>query len=230
MRLPKLYTAPSLADLYERHRLEFLRIERENYSPKFEGASMEERFTDSKGRKYYGFPSTLDMPLERYARMREFLGWLSAGVSGEELKRLLEAADLALAQGIKTGKNAARIGLVLSELRERAELVLHHELLVHFLAVQLIRQDEKPEIFDGSIHRDKVIDLLAESSGGHPFFFSTQWPELKKLQEIFNWSQDEWTKYWNESKVKLGQLESVLKIASKVDEPKNNARTSTRQS
>jgi hypothetical protein len=130
------------------------------------------------------------------------------------VKRLVDAADAALAAGIKTGKNAARIGLVLTELRERADLILHHELLVHFLAVQLIREDERPEVFDGSLHREKVTDLLAESSGGHPFFFSTRWPELKKLNETFNWSPDEWNEFWNESRVRIARLDSILRTAS----------------
>lgn len=230
MKLPKLYAARDLGELYDRHRQEFLRLEREKYAPKFDRGILEERFTDSQGRRYYGFPSTVDLPLERYARLREFLSWLSSGVTGDELKKLLDAADAALAAGIKTGKNAARIGLVLSELRERADVVLHHELLVHFLAVQLIREDERPEVFDGALHRQKVEDLLQESRDGNPFFFSLRWPELKKLRETFEWSPEEWTRYWHESRVQIQRLDHVLKIASPPSASSDSAKTSTRAS
>lgn len=230
MKLPKLYTARDLGDLYARHRQAFLQIERENYAPKFDRGALEERFTDSRGRRYYGFPSTVDLPLERYARLREFLSWLSSGVTGEELSKLLDAADAALTAGIKNGKNASRIGLVISELRDRANLVLHHELLVHFLAVQLIREDERAEVFDGALHREKVADLLQESRDGNPFFFSLRWPELKKLRETFEWSPDEWTKYWHESQRHLQRLEHVLKIASPPNESSDSGRTSTSRS
>lgn len=218
MKIKKPFFAHDLTELYERHRLQFLAIERERHAPRYEGAALEHRFTDSKGRAYYGFASLVDLPLERYARMREFLAWLAAGLTGEEVRKLVDAADAALAAGIKNGKNAAKIGLVLTEMRERSELVLHHELLIHFLAVQLIRQDERPEVFDGTLHREKVTDLLAESSGGHPFFFSTRWPELKKLHETFNWSNDEWTAFWNVSQARVARLEHVLRTASPVAE------------
>ena len=227
MKLPHLYLARDLRALYDQHRQEFLKLEREHYAPKFDRGVLEERFVDSQGRRYYGFPSTADLPLERYARLREFLSWLSSGVTGEELRKLPDAADAALAAGIKTGKNAARIGLVLAELRERAELVLHHELLVHFLAVQLIREDERAEIFDGAIHRAKVTDLLQESRDGNPFFFSLRWPELKKLRETFDFSPEEWTRYWHASQLQVERLGHVLKIASPASEPSASARTST---
>ena len=230
MKLNKIYLAPDLQALYLKHRQEFLQIEREQFAPKFDRGTLEERFTDSRGRRYYGFPSTVELPLERYARLREFLSWLSSGVSGDELKRLLDAADSALAAGIKTGKNAARIGLVLSELRDRADLVLHHELLVHFLAVQLIREDERAEIFDGALHREKVEDLLKESREGNPFFFSLRWPELKKLRETFEWSPEEWSRYWTDSQTTLRRLDRVLKIASPPNESSSSAKTSTARS
>lgn len=230
MKLPRPYFAADLADLYDRHRADFLRLERERYAPKLERTNLEERFTTDAGHKYYGFPSTLQLPLERYARLREFLAYLGAGISAEELAKLVDAADAALAAGVKTGKNAARIGLCLAEIRERASTILHHELLVHVLAVQLIRDDERPEIFDEVLHREKFTELLAASQAGAPFFFSKELPEWRKLWEMLEKSPDEWRKYWTASQVKLARLESVLRTARSADSSPSSARTSTARS
>lgn len=219
--------APDLAELYRQHRTYFLELERREYGPKFERHTLEHRLTTAAGVKYYGFPSTVDLPLERYARSREFLAWLTAGYSADELKQLVEAADAALTAGIKTGKNAARIGLVLEELRDRTEKVLHHELIVHFLACQLVREDERPEVFDQVLHREKFAELLAESEAGNAFFFSKQLPELRKLQETTNYSADEWTRYWHASRTSLQRLDAVLRIASSRSESTSSAKTST---
>jgi hypothetical protein len=227
MKLPKIYLAHDLADLYARHRAEFLRLEQTAHAPKYDRATLEERFTLPDGTKYYGFPSTVELPLERYARLREFLAYLAAGISAEELTRLVDAADAALAAGIKSGKNAARIGLCLSELRERAQVVLHHELLVHVLAVQLVRQDEEPAVFDQVLHRAKFEQLLAASGEGLPFFFSTRLPELKKLLETFERSPEEWTRYWHASRARLARLESILKVARSTEPSPASGRTST---
>lgn len=227
MKLPRPYLAYDLSDLYRRHRAEFLKLEHAEHAPKYERATLEERFTLPDGTRYYGFPSTVELPLERYARLREFLAYLSAGISAEELTRLVDAADAALAAGIKNGKNAARIGLCLAELRERAGTILHHELLVHVLAVQLVRQDEEPAVFDQVLHRAKFEQLLAASGQGLPFFFSTRLPELKKLLETFERSPQEWTEYWHASQVKLARLDSVLKIARSTEASPASGKTST---
>lgn len=228
MPLPRFFVAPSLADLYARYREDFLRLEREQYAPKVDRVNLEERFALPSGRVYYGFPSTVQLPLERYARLREFLAYLGAGISAAELVKLVDAADAALASGIKTGKNAARIGLCLAELRERAGTVLHHELLVHVLAVQLVRDDERPEIFDEVLHRAKFEELLAASQGGAAFFFTAPLPEWKKLWETLQRSPDELTAYWAASEVKLRQLEHVLRIARSTEPSSASAKTSTR--
>lgn len=219
--------APDLAELYRQHRTYFLELERRDYGPKFERHTLEHRLTTSAGVKYYGFPSTVDLPLERYARSREFLAWLTAGYSADELKQLVEAADAALTAGIKTGKNAARIGLVLEELRDRTEKVLHHELIIHFLACQLVREDERPEVFDQVLHREKFTELLAESEAGNAFFFSKQLPELRKLQETTSYSAEEWTRYWHASRTSLQRLDAVLRIASSRSASTSSAKTST---
>ena len=224
---PEPVPTPDLAALYREHRLYFLELERRDYGPKYDRTNLEHRLTTSTGVKYYGFPSTVDLPLERYARSREFLAWLTAGYSAEELRKLVEAADAALMNGLKTGKNAARIGLVLEELRERSEKVLHHELLVHFLTCQLVREDERPEVFDQVLHREKFTELLRESEQGNAFFFSRQLPELEKVQRTTGWSADEWEQYWTASQINLQRLDAVLKIASSGSTSTSSARTST---
>lgn len=226
----KILIGPDLATIYDRHRLAFLELERERYAPKFDRGTLVERFTDRRGRKWYGYPGTVqDLPLDRYARLRDFLSYMAAGLTPDEIRQLVDAGEVALASGIKTGKNAARVGLVLEELRARTQLVVHHELVLNFLAVQLVRQDEDPEKFSQALHLEKVEDLRAEVERGSPAFFLPL-PESQKLRETWSWSSEEWTQFWAASLRQAERLAAVLKTASSADVSSSAARTTSARS
>jgi hypothetical protein len=128
--------------------------------------------------------------------------------------------------GLKTGKNAARLGLVLSELRARTELVLHHDLLLNFMAVQLVRPGEDPIKFEATLHKEKVEALREEAERAGPAFFLPL-PELKILRETWKMSSEGWLKFWRASQAQAERLAHVLKIASSTDVYKTSDRTTT---
>src|SRR3990167_5295698 len=121
-------------------------------------------FTDSCGCKYYKFPEAMTLPVERFGKLQEFMMWMSAGLTSTELDTLLDEADKALMSGLTTGKNASKIGFVLTQIRERKTMVIHTDLLYNFLAVQVIREDEQAEHFNNAIHLDKIEQFKKETS------------------------------------------------------------------
>src|SRR3990172_2496470 len=128
-------------------------------------------FTDSCGCKYYKFPEAMSLPIERFGKLQEFMMWMSAGLTSVELDSLLDEADKALMTGLTTGKNASKIGFVLTQIRERKNMVIHTELLYNFLAVQVIREDEQVEFFNNAIHLEKIEQFKSETKDGKTYDF-----------------------------------------------------------
>jgi len=140
-------------------------------------------FFDLDGNGYYKFPKELALPMVRLGKLHEYIKWISAGVTGSELDALLDNADRALMEGLKTGKNAAKIGFVISELRDRKKMVVHDELFYNIIAVQIIRHDEKPTEFNNDIQLQKVRAFRALNETSDTFFL-----HISEYLLALNWS------------------------------------------
>ena len=171
-------------------------------------------FTDSEGTKYYKFPESMSLPVERFGKLQEFMMWMSSGLTSTELDSLLDVADKALVNGVSTGKNAAKIGFIIHQIRERKNMVIHTELLYNFLAIQVVRQDETTEHFNNAIHLEKIEQFKIETSKGKTYDFFLQ-IGLKKLNDLFNMSEDEWNRAWEESELLQAELVKILNKISK---------------
>lgn len=167
------------------------------------------RFHDKQGKAYFGFPESLPLPLERWGKARDFLQWMSVGVSVEEFNNLITLAEKNWLSYIKTGKNAAKVGYIFEELRTRSSMVLHTELLYNYVAVLLVREDESAIHFNAEVHNEKVAQLKREMENGNSNFFFAL-PELNKLNKLLNFSYDDWQTYWTESEVKQQLLKKVM--------------------
>lgn len=186
-------------EYYNARKAEVLKvIHSEASKVKFEWGVLEHRYIDADGRHYRGFPNTLQLPIERFGEMKKFLMYLVSGISPDELDALLDVADKALHDGLKDPKNAAVIGTVLTEIRGRKKMTLHTELLLNFLAVQWVRDDEDPLVYNNQIQMQKVDALRKESEAGNSHFFFQQ-KELKLLSDSFRMSASELQDLWNES-------------------------------
>ncbi|MES2592412.1 MAG: hypothetical protein V4608_11035 [Bacteroidota bacterium] len=140
-------------------------------------------FFDLAGNGYYKFPKELALPMVRLGKLHEYTKWLSAGVTGSELDDMLDKADKALTDGIKTGKNAAKIGFVISELRDRKKMVVHDELFYNIIAVQIIRHDESPTEFNNEIQLQKVAEFRKLNESNDTFFLN-----ISEYLKALNWS------------------------------------------
>lgn len=182
-------------------------------------AKLEKCFTDSLGIHYYKFPEAMSLPVERFGKLQEFMMWMSAGLTSAELDILLDEADKAIMAGLTTGKNASKIGFIITQIRERKNMVIHTELLYNFLAVQVIREDEKPEFFNNQIHLEKIEQFKLETANGKTYDFFLQ-IGLKKLNDLFNMSEEEWTTFWGESIRQQNLLKEMVKTISKSESAK----------
>lgn len=186
-------------------------------------AKLEYCFSDSLGVKYYKFPESMSLPLERLGQLQKYMMWMSSGITSSELDKLLDEADKALTDGLTQKKNAAKIGFILTEIRDRKNMVIHTELLYNFLAVQVIREDEAAEFYNNSIQLEKVERFKAETAKGNTYDFFLR-IGLKKLNVLFSMSEQEWNKYWDESIQQQKALTEAIRI---IQSEKESLATST---
>lgn len=176
-------------------------------------------FTDCNGKKYYKFPESMSLPIERFGKLQEFMMWMSASLTGQELELLIDEAEKALMTAMTDKKGFAKIGYVLTMIKERKTMCVHTELLYNFLSVQVIREDEKPEFFNNAIHLEKIDQFKKETADGKTYDFFLR-IGLKKLNDLFNMSEAEWNQFWGESLEAQRLLMESVKIISKSESAK----------
>lgn len=217
----KVIYGKDLKDIWMKNKKDFIQFFiDESTAKRINHSDLEYRFHDKNGKVYFGFTDALPLPLERWGKARDFLSWMNIGLSPDEFIQLIDAAEKNWLSHLKTGKNAAKVGYIFEELKNRKNLVLHSELLYNFMAVQIIREDEDPQTFNNEIHLEKVEQFKKETEAGNSYFFF-QVPELKKLRELWNFNQNEWEIYWQESKAQQTILKKILQtILSEQDSKK----------
>lgn len=170
---------------------------------------LEFAFTDSNGIKYYKFPENLSLPIERFGQLNKYMMWMVRGLCGDELKEMIDDCDKYLADGLLQKKNAAKIGYILTQMRERENMVIHTEILYNFIAVQLVREGEPVEFFNNKIHLEKIDAFKDECKKGKTYDFFLR-IGLKKLSDMYNMSEEEWNTLWQESELKQEALKRML--------------------
>lgn len=171
-------------------------------------------FTDSEGRDYYRFPSPEVIPLIRLFKIQDFMGWMVRGLSADHVKQIADKMDELLVSGLKTGRNGAKLGILIEELKDRNERSVPVELVYNYLAVFYIRKDENPLIVNEQVQREKVdaFKKSAESGDMNEFFFAL--PEYKRISELLNITSNSWESIVQESLEQMQKIEKLLKITS----------------
>lgn len=217
--LQTMIIAKNKEELFEKYKAEFARWN-ENRKP-LTHSKLELAYTDLNGLNYYRFPDSMQMPIERWGKAKDYMQWMAAGISPFELDKLIDFADEALNEGIKKGKGASRIGFALQEVRDRKTMIIHSELIYNFLAVHWVREDEQIEIIDDIIQAQKVEQFKKEVANGDSYFFFQE-RELKKIYDPFNMSPTELTEYFNRSVIKQEALKKMLQKYSSERESENS--------
>lgn len=168
-------------------------------------------FTDSKGKKYYRFPENVALTFDRNQKLLGFLTMINARITSDNLKLLCDEALKIIQDGIGKDKNAAKVAALIYQIQERSTWLVPHQLVYDVLAVQYIREDESPDLFDNEIHLQKVDCFMNEISK-NAFFL--QMPELLKLFNMSSMSEKEWTEYCLKSVSEDIKIKELLRIYS----------------
>lgn len=166
-------------------------------------------FHDLDGNAYYSFPKEVAIPVIRLGKLQELYTWLSAGLSGTEIEKLLDAADKALT-GIVSGdkKGLAKAGFVISEMKDRKGMVVHPEIYYQIIAAQVIRHDEKVNEWNNDIQVQKVEAFKRMDAESDVFFLATQ--ELLQQLNLSNITRTQFQDLLKESQLKIKALEEMM--------------------
>lgn len=199
--------------LYEEFKLRYQK-EVDNRKP-LSTKDLEFAFIGNDGKKYYHFTNHELMSLERFAVKKKLLSWMAISLDAKEFDSLIEVGKAALNEGFKTGKSAAKIGFVLTEMEaRRGKMIVHTELLYQFIALHYVREDEVADTYSDIIQMEKVEVFKKEVAEKGSSFFLTK-KELKTLYDMTDWSEAEWTAYWHESLIQQKALEIQLEEMKK---------------
>lgn len=160
-----------LFNLFEKKFINYL-VEKQGKKIDLQNLKLE--FVDLDGKQYYAFPKEVSLPIGRLAKLQEYVMWLQKGIDGEEYNAMLDAADVALTDGLTNKKGGSRIGFIISELKDRKNMVVHEELFYNFIAVQLIRSDESVTEFNNDIQMQKVDSIRKINQKDEGFFLIIQ--------------------------------------------------------
>ena len=80
--------------------------------------------------KYYKLDNKVNLPFSRFAIVMSLLERLSCGLDGSDMSKALDTIEKYLNKGIAHPNSAAKIGAVVSILRERQQNVIHKDLML----------------------------------------------------------------------------------------------------
>lgn len=140
--------------------------------------SLEYRFMDSNGVKYYGFPSTDLISVDRFKHLENYINYMANGLTPKRLDEICDNMDKLILEGLERrskGKhmNVSELGANVYEIRTSKEMIIPSELIYNVICVQLVREDETPGVYNHKIHMEKVAQCKKELDNENSFFLST---------------------------------------------------------
>ena len=149
---------------------------------------LETIFVDSNGKRYFRYKDDFDIPILRKGKLEQLIKELGYGISKDEMTLFLDAMEKALNKG---QADVSKIGFLVTQMRERKDILIHPEILFEMVTTLYIREDENPALIDEEIHKEKFEQLKKDSQGGlYDFFYTaglqTYIPYLTKLEEDWN--------------------------------------------
>lgn len=214
-----------LSEIYTRNPDELKRFFASKQSQPLQLASLEKWFLSVDGKQFYKFPKLMSLPIPRLSVLKGFYSWLGAAISEGEMIKVIESMKEFNDSVTKKIKETTTFGelitLVLDErvkfsglihhLEERQKMVMHDELIINIIAVQAVREDELPDVYNNQIHLEKVsaIKELIDTHGAHFFFQQTQ---LKTPIDFTKYTPAELEVLLHESKVYRQALPEILAL------------------
>lgn len=179
------------------------------YQP-LKATNLEYRFKDEQGKSYFEVGSVMKLPLERHSQRAQISQWMSSGLTSQELDKLLDVAEAQL-EALVAGKKGslARVGAALHEIRNRKNMVIHSDLMMQYIAVHLIREDEDPYTVNLAIMDEKIEAFRKMIAGGRLLdFFPLDC--LTALNAHTKLSKEEFQTFWQDSQMELKMLNQKI--------------------
>jgi hypothetical protein len=196
---------------FERNENEFLRYIHKKNGHTLTKDNLTYSFLDLDGNAYYKFPKDLALPMERMGKLHEYMMWLSAGITGQELDLMLDYADKLITEGLTKGKNGSKVGFILSDIKERKNKIIHPELFYNIIAVQTIRWDESVTSFNNDIQLEKVEAFKRLNNEDDTFFLN-----IREYLVALNWSNISRIELLNILKQSTFDIKTSLSIVGKI--------------
>jgi len=178
-------------------------------------------FTDFSLNKYYTWAKREDMPKCRYEELINLTMWWEANISPNTLEiirdGIITAAEASVTEPkvIDRSKAISRVILFANELTLRKEQGIPSAIFHEIAAIMCVREDEKPDIINEQIHREKVETFARETSEGRDFFL--QMPMLLQHLDLWRLSRTELKKLFAKSEVREKMtLEVVNRLLSEL--------------
>ncbi len=191
--------------LFNLFKSDFLKFAFDEQSKPVDFNNLETIFLDSNGKKYFRYKDDFDIPILRKGKLEQLIKELGYGISKDELTMFLDAMEKALDKG---QADVAKIGFIITEMRDRKDILIHPDILFEMVTTLYIREDENPAVIDEEIHAEKYEQLKKDSQGGlYDFFYTagltTYIPYLTKLK-------DDWNLYLEKARAELETQRSFI--------------------
>lgn len=164
------------------------------------------------GKNYYQFTEGMAIPLSRLSQIQEFSIIISRGLTNAQIDLLTDRMDELLTDGLTKNRNAAKIGALVNEIRNRKNTVVLPELYLNYLACYYIREDESIELYNAQIQQEKVDAFRVAANDENSFFFRLT--EYSRLIELLSSSIKNWSDIENEYQAQVKRFDEVMRIIS----------------
>jgi hypothetical protein len=189
-------------------------------------SALEFAFVDSKGQRYYNWPTLSEIPTIRHSKLMEMVAYSDAKISRESLITITEEIEkrnfaLITEKVEKTKRQIhAQITVLLNEITDRSSFSVPKEIMIQMAAILICREDENVAEFSDPIHNQKVIQLKAEAEKGYTFFLTT--PTLKELYPSLLGTTEQQTELLMNWEYQSRRQIARLKVISQDDESKSD--------
>lgn len=170
---------------------------------------------DSKGFKYYAYPNLEDLPMVRFTKSECFrlmddnkLDSETLGVITGKINELTIQLATEKKNDIKS-RIAAQINALTNEMVFRSNYLTPDSILLNIAASLSIREDEKPNEWNDSIHNQKIETFEKLLENGDDFFFQSQ--AFRSFKSSLVMSTEEWIKHFQKLKLQKEHLSQRLK-------------------
>lgn len=200
-----------LSLLYRLYPKQFHKLVFESQRKPVNFESLELVFLDSNGKKHYQYPSEKLMPIFRKGHMEKCFMEMSMQLHSKELRPIIDAMEKALNRHDKQGAMSPDIvmmGFLITEMKNREQMLVHEEICMDLLAAMFIREDENPEKFDEEIHAQKIQQLTVDSQGGLRDFFYGE--VLSKFTPSLSGSSEELAAAARASRIRIAALKKLV--------------------